>query len=448
MVKFDTISLIKIIEQIHMLRNSVVVGLDHKKAPLDVRERFKKISLPMLSSKLPQYNEIMVLSTCNRFEVYGSTVLKNSHDDLMDLLAKEVNLHPKMLEGLVYRREGAEMVRHGFRVVSSLESMVLGEPQILGQMKQAYLHAKDAGKVGSLMDKFCSSALRVGKRVRTETGLGKSATSIASQAVSLIAKNIPEKSTVLVVGAGDMIKSALTHLKRYPNLQVVLCNRTFANAKALAAKYSGVQVVCYEGLDAHLHKCSAVLTSTASADPIFTKEKMEKIAQNRTSELLMVDIAVPRDIEKAVEEVNGINVFDIDQLGAVVEENISARQNQVHIVHDIIEEELESFINWSDERKNVHMIDHMRSYMEMLRQDVLEQNSNADAEEATRLLLNKIMHHPSVVLKSGQIPSEAMENALELMFGVSCPRVRLLPIRGKSAKTSSCPVVGLKTNDE
>lgn len=426
-----------------MLQNSLLVGVDHKKAPLDVREKFKKISLKGLTQSIPELSEAMLLSTCNRFELYSSMDELNDQK-IIRTLAQHIDICPNFLESIAYTKRDQDMLRHGFRVAASLESMVVGEPQILGQMKQAYQGAKASGKIGGMMEKFCSTAFRVGKRVRTETALGKAKTSIASQAVEAMVQKIGDEGTVLVVGAGDMVKSALTHLMHYPELRVVLCNRTFPKAKELSARFSRVTAVCYEGLHAHLLKCDAVLSSTSAETPIFLYEDMCDVAENRELPLVMLDIAVPRDVEKTVADIPNIEVIDIDQLGQQVAGNVSCRQQQMAHANRIVEEEVAAFLSWSADRKNVHMVDHMRSYMEELRQEIFKQNPQVSADEATRLLMNKILHHPTLVLKSGEIPSEAVENALEILFGVSCPRVRLLPIRRKSSKKTHCPFAETK----
>ena len=422
-----------------MLNKSFVFGVNHKNAPVAVRERLSVLSLDNLARHLPAVDELMVLSTCNRFEIYAS--MPETETESVLRLFENNN---ESLQNVMYVKQGAEMLRHGFRVAASLDSMVVGEPQILGQMKQAYKMAKRAGKIHGFMDKFCTTALHVGKRVRVETDLAKANVSVASAAVSaLMVSNSVVKSgkrtTVLAVGAGNMTRSSLLHLLRYPNVDVLLCNRTFEHAKKLAARYSRVTAVCFEGLEAHLKRCDAVVVATAAQSPVITEEMIRNRMRERPQELTIVDLGLPRNVSPEVQNIQGVKLFDVDALKDVASQGMAKRQSQIHLADAIIEEEIQTFVTWNEARKNVHMVDHWRSSMEAMRQEVLSHAPQASAEEATRLLLNKIMHHPSLVLKAGHVPAVAMENALELLFGVSCPRVRLLPIRGKSDTTSACP---------
>ncbi|MBD5607777.1 MAG: glutamyl-tRNA reductase [Desulfovibrio sp.] len=328
-----------------------LIGLNHRTAGVDVRERFaltdycspETWALP--SSDI--LNESLILSTCNRVELLGvGTGDLDNH--IISLWSTAKNEPREELERHIYIYHNLDAVRHIFNVASSLDSMVIGEPQILGQLKKAYKNASEAKKTGSILNRLLHKAFSVAKRVRNETAVASSAVSISYAAVEL-AKRIfgqMNEQTALLIGAGEMAELAATHLLQAGIQKIFIVNRTLIRAQELAKKFNG-QAVAFENLPEILSQSDIVIASTGSPSPIIgTKEMEEALKVRKNSPMFMIDIAVPRDIDPAVNALDNLYLYDIDDLRGVVEENRLARKSEAIKASAIVEEEAAIFNSW------------------------------------------------------------------------------------------------------
>ena len=406
-----------------------VIGLDHHKAPLELRERIAAVSDDMLLDLVPPHVSAMVLSTCNRYEVYTAPSEDWCVSMVPYLLSERSGISVDELRPVLYQRHGRAAVKHGFAVAASLESMVVGEPQILGQMKSAYLKSREVGRADSYLNRYLESALRVGKRVRHETSLGQGKVSVASVGVD-VAKDIfgdLKNCHVLLVGAGDMCEAAALHAKNKQAGSISVVNRTVSKAETLAAKVCGA-AYGLDQLQEILVKSDVVITSTSSEVPLMTKEMMEGVLKARKYKpILLVDLAVPRDVAADVESLDGVYVYDMDALAQVVKQSEKKRAHTMKDAWQIVEDETSSFVNWSESRQKVHMMSQLRGHVERVRQDVLTKlGGTPEAEEATRLFMNTLLHTPSKAVKGEGVGTDDIEKMVEFMTGDKCPRQKSL----------------------
>lgn len=421
-----------------MLESAFVIGVDHHLSSLDERAALNALDTDALKEKL-SLKELYVLSTCNRFEIYGVAPCMHSakaaKKSLEDILSEKTGAK---LSGHVYQKTGQDMLRHGFKVASSLESMVVGEPQILGQMKQAYKKAKNDGAIGSGLDKFLTAAFHVGKRVRHETLLSREPVSVASAAMHALREGLPVELNpfIVVVGAGDMCTAAVKHLHAFGYTNVLVLNRTISKAWNLVESlgYSAAPLADFNNW---VSKADAIVTCVSVSKPLLNAAALV----HRKDHLHLVDMAVPRNIHEDVTTLDGVSLIDMDALSVAVEMSKEKRASYVEDAERIINEEVEAFTRWSEARKNAHMVSHLRESFEKVRAEVLGVNPTPEAEKATRLLLNKILHHPTMMIKSGYVPSTGVEMAINLMFGLRCPRVQFLQINSNSVNKGECPFV-------
>lgn len=407
------------------LNHSFVWGIDHHKTPLEVREQLARVDgNKILTTLTPNITtESMLLSTCNRYEIYGAAQ-KCVRQDLVDIISAESGIKDSQLNALLYFKTGEEMLRHGFNVASSLESMVLGEPQILGQMKQAYSLAKEQGTVATVLDKFCTTAFHVGKQVRCQTSIAAHPVSVASIAVRTAADifgNLSE-SNVILIGAGDMGVACAKSLKATGVKELTIINRNRLRAVDLAAPLAA-KTQDFSELTQAIAGADIVISSTASEEPIITPEIVEAAFEDRKQKpIFFIDVAVPRDIHSDVQKMNNCFVYDIDQLGKIAQSGQKSREAQVEKAQLIIEAEVESFLTWSVGQKNSHMISQLRNQFELARAEVLSKHTSKEAEEATRLLLNKLLHRPTLAIKSGEHSENDLTQLLETFFESDCTR--------------------------
>jgi glutamyl-tRNA reductase len=341
----------------------VVIGLSHKTAPVEVRERFASGSdvLPAILARLTaraEIDEAMFLSTCNRVEVIGLPKIASSHEESTQLASHAIrealreHIGASSVEELreyLYERTGEEAVRHVFRVAASLDSMVLGEPQILGQVKDAYDTAVAAGALRSHLSRCVSRAFTVAKRVRTETQLGTGTVSISSVAVDL-AKRIfgdLKDRTVLLVGAGEMAEAAAKSLRQQARA-LRICNRSFERAAHLAGIF-GATAAPLEQLESELVQSDVVVASTASKSFIITRDLVKRVMRQRKGRtLFFVDIAVPRNVDPSIHEnVDNAYVYNVDDLEHEVAENMKSRQREVAAAEKIVDAELAEWLKWA-----------------------------------------------------------------------------------------------------
>ena len=326
-----------------------VVGLSHRTAPVEVRERvaFAEDALGGALKQavtLPGVGEAMIVSTCNRVELYAGVDADDSPEQLARLLIEGRSLSESLRTHL-YSHDGEAALTHLFRVAASLDSMVLGEPQILGQVKEAFALATTHGTIGPLLQKALPRAFAVAKRVRSETEIARSSASIASAAVDLARQIFGSLSgrQVLVVGAGKMGALSAKHLMSSGIAELVVVNRTQARAEALASSLGG-RAAAWDELDALLGKADIVLCSTGAAEPVIARQRVERVMKTRRGRwLFFIDIAVPRDVEPSVGEIGNVYLYDVDALEEVVARNRAGRASEASEAEDMVREEVRRF---------------------------------------------------------------------------------------------------------
>lgn len=392
-----------------------VLGVNHRTAPVEVRERLaipesRLADAVRLLLQMPGVAECLILSTCNRVELLAR--LQDGNADLREFLRQWGNVSLSRFHPHLYEYRDAEAVRHLFRVASSLDSMVVGEPQILGQVKDAYTAARAVGALHSHLDLLVTRAFSVAKRVRTETAVGTSSVSIASVAVELAKKIFGslEGKTVYLVGAGKMSELAARHLRAHGAGSVFVANRTYERAVALAEKFGG-RAMLFEQLYETAADADIVITSTGSPVPIFRRVHAEGFLQKRKNRpMFFIDIAVPRDVDDAVNEVDGVFVYDIDDLQSVVAGHASARSAEAAKAEAIVDEEVRRFQERMSTLDVVPTIVSLQDHLEEIRQAEIEkvrgrlgrltQEQELAVEAMTRGIVNKVLHTPITALKS------------------------------------------------
>lgn len=400
-----------------MFTQGFILGLDHHRTPLGVRERLAALPDDFFADvfKSRGIHENMLLSTCNRYEIYGAA---DCHGIVPATFAnglEKAGIASADVMPHLYHKTGEAMLRHGFSVASSLESMVLGEPQILGQMKQAWQRAQTQGSGGRFLERFCAAAFHVGKRVRTETDIAREQVSIASMAVKVAQQIFGsfDDVNVLLIGAGEMGVSAARALKNAGASKICVTSRTLERATETAAEI-GAHTAEWTALDTALIDADIVITSTASSTPVLTTERMQEVMRERRGRpLFVVDIAVPRDVAEGVSQIAGCFVYDIDQLGRLAEKARKQRSACVEDARQIIEDEVGRFLAWSLNREQLSTVLRLRDHFHRAREDVLARG-NLTAEEATRLLVNKLLHTPTRALKDNG--DEHLEKSLRQLF--------------------------------
>ena len=400
-----------------MIERLFVAGLSHRTAPIAVREQ-----LVVDEDKLREIlaglvgrgtcAEVMILSTCNRIEVYGiAEVAGEARTAAFRQMAAQRGVDLSIIEPLLYAKDGAEAVQHAFRVASSLDSMVLGEPQILGQVKDAFALAQSARTVGPVLHSLMSQAFAVAKRVRSDTEVGRHAVSVAFAAVELARKIFDglEGRSVLLVGAGEMGELAARHLQDVGTLPLYVTNRTASRAQELARDLAGTAVP-FADLFGVMGQVDIVITSTAASAPIVTtREVMAILPARRGRPLFFIDIAVPRNVEAAVNELDDVFVYDVDDLRSVVEANLRERQREAQRAETLVEREVEKFSERLRSLEVVPTIVSLREKLEEIRRAELARALARlpGANEATRQALealsqgivNKVLHAPTVKLR-------------------------------------------------
>jgi glutamyl-tRNA reductase len=395
----------------------IVVGLNHTTTPIDLRERlyFPTTTLEEPLEKLAHYTEggdRVILSTCNRVELYGHVQhLAHGSVRLQQFLSDYHGLGADALTPHLYSYHGEAALRHLFRVISSLDSLVLGEAQIAAQVKEAFAIARRAGATSAVFNQLFERAFAVAKRVRTETRIGEHAVSVSYAAVELAKKIFQDLSakTVLILGAGEMSELTARHLISHGVQHLLVANRTPERALELAAQLAGQGVALAE-LPNYLPKADIIVSSTGSAELVIKKSDVQnalKLRKNRP--MFFIDIAVPRDIDPAVNELDNVYVYDIDDLQHVVEENRKAREREAVVAETIIAREVEDVLTWFDEQQVVPAVIRLRRKAETIRNQEIAKlfarlgplsDSEREAIEAmASSIINKLLHTPIVRLK-------------------------------------------------
>jgi glutamyl-tRNA reductase len=399
-----------------------LIGLNHKTAPVEVRERLAlpESHLPDACKSLCQHpgiEEGMILSTCNRVELLARSV--NGSADLRGFVCAYFHLDPGEYERYFYEYREQDAVRHLFRVTSSLDSMVVGEPQILGQVKEAYAVARAVGAVNSQLDSLLTRAFAVAKRVRTETAVGSSAVSIASVAVELAKKIFGslQGKHVYLVGAGKMSELAARHLIAHGAASIFVANRTYDRAVQLAHKFNG-QAIVFEQLYDTCDKADIVITSTGAPHAIFRREHGELfLSRRRNRPMFFIDIAVPRDVDPGLNKLDGIFVYDIDDLQQAVSSHVADRKKEAERAEVIVASEVERFQARLQTLDVVPTIVSLQDHLETIRQAEIDRvrgrlgplspDQEMAVDALTKGIINKIMHTPISTLKTAARESEA-----------------------------------------
>src|SRR5436190_21002513 len=386
------------------------LGLNHQTAPLAVRERVvfhvERLREALGELKRGLAREAAILSTCNRTELY---VALDEPAAAAQWLARYHRFEPEGLSPYLYTLPREQAVRHAFRVASGLDSMVLGEPQILGQMKDAARAAESAGTLGTLLHKLFQRSFAVAKEVRSTTQLGTASVSMAAAAVRLAGRIFPslKEQSVLFIGAGEMIELCATHFAAQGPARMTVANRTLDRAQKLAHRFNA-QPIELRTLADHLHEHDIVVSSTASSLPILGKGLVERaLRARRRRPMFMVDLAVPRDIEPEVGELDDVFLYTVDDLAEIVSLNLDARRSAVDQAEAIIESQVGQFMHWMQARESVPLIRALREHAEHARRGEVERalkllQRGEDAalvlESLSQALTNKLMHGPTQAL--------------------------------------------------
>jgi glutamyl-tRNA reductase len=386
------------------------LGLNHQTAPLDVRERVvfhvDRLGEALGEAKRLLGAEAAILSTCNRTELYLSGEQPKA---AAEWLARYHRLEPAELQRYLYTLPAEKAVRHAFRVASGLDSMVLGEPQILGQMKEAERSAAAAGTLGTVLGKLFQRSFAVAKEVRTTTRVGANSVSMAAAAVKLAARIFPslKDQKVLFIGAGEMIDLCATHFAAQAPARITVANRTLERAQQLAHRFNG-RAIELRDLAAHLHEHDIVVSCTASSLPILGKGLVERaLKARRRMPMFMVDLAVPRDIEQEVAELDDVFLYTVDDLQEIVQGNLDARRAAVEQAEAIIDTQVGQFMHWMQVRESVPLIRALRDQAEEARRHEVERALRLLArgddprqvlEALSQGLTNKLMHAPTQAL--------------------------------------------------
>lgn len=418
-----------------------LIGVSHKTAPVEVRERlaFPSEQMRAALAKLLERTkaaEAMILSTCNRVEI----VAEGSDAQLVrDFICEYHQIPADSISEHLYSYKNADAIRHLFRVTASLDSMMIGEPQILGQVKEAYRLATDAGTIGSNLSPLLDRAFAVAKRVRSETGISQSAVSVSYAAVELARKIFGDLTgkTVMIIGASKMGELAAKHLKRNGVASVLVTNRTFERAVEVAKVFEGAAIP-FEHFTDHIDRADIVISSTGAPHFVITKPMAEQIIRNRRNKpMFFIDIAVPRDIDPLVNSIDNVFLYDIDDLQQVIDANMKERMKEAGRAEEIVDGEVRSFCIRMQARDVAPTIVLLRDTMEKVRRDEIERHRKlfrdlpaeqqavalSAIDQVTQSLMNKVLHHPIALLKQMSNDPQG-EDAIELIrkiFNIKAP---------------------------
>jgi glutamyl-tRNA reductase len=443
----------------------LALGISHKTAPVALRERLaftgpQAVEFAEQATATAEVREAVVISTCNRTEVYlvvGDPVRAES--DVLGLLATRASIRPTELAEAIYSPRNCDAARQLYRVTAGLESMIVGEAEIQGQIKRSYDAAMQAGCTGPLSNRLFAAALTTGKRVRTETSIGSSRVSIPSVAVDLALSVLGglEDRHVVVLGAGETSELTARALAEQGAGTIFVANRHADRALSLAQRFGG-SVVGLDGLPDQLLLADIVLCSTSSPHPIVGREELELVMRERSSRpLLLIDIAVPRDIDAACGGLQGVSLYDIDDLQAVVARNLSTRAEEAPRAQEIVEEEIHRFARWLGQLETLPTVSALREHGNTLVEQVLAENAGrwesasardlARIEAVARAVMSRLLHEPTIRLRS--LSEERGHASLELvreLFGLredepaqtpaALAEVHDLPARAREGKSS------------
>jgi glutamyl-tRNA reductase len=404
-----------------------LLGVSHKTAPVDVRERldFSSRDLGAAVEALatrPSAAESVVLSTCNRSEIYvASDNPARAREDIIEFLSHYHSLAPESFTPHLFSMGDDAVARHLFRVAAGLDSLVVGEPQILGQVKDAFETAAGRRCAGPMLSKLFHWSFGVGKRVRTETALGEGAVSISFAAVTLARKIFGQLDgrRVLVIGAGEISSLTAEHLRAHGVGEIIVTSRTTAHAEALASAVGG-RAARWDDVSSLIAIADIVVTATGSQRPILTRAQVEAATgRHRPDPLFFIDLAVPRDVEASVGDIEQVFLYNVDDLQSVVQENLSRRTREIAHAETIVAEELLKFATWQRSRGAVPTVVALRQRFDVIRRSELQRlegkltglspDARARVDEVTRLIVEKLLLDPTEQLKA--LPDEETQVA-------------------------------------
>jgi glutamyl-tRNA reductase len=420
----------------------LALGISHKTAPVALRERLafterEASEFALQATASAEVREAVVISTCNRTEVYlvvGDAV--QAEGDVLGLLARRAGIRPTELAQEIYSPRNCDAARQLYRVTAGLESMIVGEAEIQGQVRRAHEAAMRAGSTGALSNRLFAAALTTGKRVRTETEIGAGRSSIGRVSVPSVAVDLAlsvlgglEERHVVILGAGETSELTARALAEQGAGTIFVANRHADRALSLAQRFGG-SVVGLDGLPEQLLHADIVLSSTSSPHPIVGREELELVMAERGGRsLLLIDIAVPRDIDGSCGELDGVTLYDIDDLQAVVARNLGTRANEIPHAEEIVEEEIQRFARWLGQLEVLPTVSALREHGNALVEQVLAENSGrweaasprdlARIEAVARAVMSRLLHEPTIRLRS--LSEERGHASLELvreLFGL------------------------------
>jgi len=415
----------------------IVVGLNHKTAPIEMRERVafdnpRLLDALRILKSSHVLKEGIILSTCNRVEIYAGVSNKDEGSEFVKgFLADFHNIPRQSLDKNLYVYHGAEAIRHIFRVSSSLDSMIVGEPQILGQVKDAFNIARKNKTTGVILNRLMERASSVAKRIRTETRIAESAVSISFAAVELARKIFGDLSTkrFILIGAGEMAELATKHLINNGVRDVYVTNRTYERAEELAREFRG-KAISFEDLLNELIHIDIVICSTAAPHYILMKKEIQGIMKQRKQKpMFIIDISVPRNIDPEINDLDNVYLYDIDDLQGVIEINIQERNKEAQKADEIISAEVEAFFKWMASLSVTPTIIALREKVETIRRSELEKalrkigplkdDQIKRIDYLTKAIVNKLIHHPIVTLKFEEENKDDLIAIIRKLYGLN-----------------------------
>jgi len=418
------------------------VGVNHKHAPIEVRERLavrddQHAEILHALKTHAGLHEAMIVSTCNRVEIYGVAPQANIAQAVLDVLASLRSLDVKLLHDHSFTRVDTDAARHIFRVAASLESLVIGEPQILGQVKSAFGHAQETGAIGPVLDRCLSLAFRCAKRVRSETEIARGGASVSSVAVDL-ARSIfgeLEGCSVMVLGAGEMAEQAALHLQAAGAAELIVLNRSSARGEALADKVGG-RYEPWEGLVHQLGRVDIVVASTAAPQPVVDRRLLKPVVKSRRHRpLFFVDIAVPRDIDANVSRLENVFLYNVDDLQGIVNDNLRTRRGEADKADALVDEEVRGLVAWQRSRSIGPLMGRLQAHGRELAEvelarvlpklGELSEGQQKHVEQLARQIVQKLLHKPMATLRKASgggvagFDGATLAEALEVLFELS-----------------------------
>lgn len=414
-----------------------VVGLNHKTADVELREKLA-FSGPKLEEGLRRIRTIQgiretaIISTCNRVEIYLHVQdIEKAYAAIKDFLVEFFDIRRESLDTALYLHEDLSAVKHIFRVASSLDSMIVGEPQILGQLKDAFDFALEKKTTGVLLNRLLKKSISVAKRVRTETRIAESAVSISFAAVELAKKIFTdlEGKSFMLLGAGEMAELAAKHMMNNGVQDIIVANRTFERGCELSREFNG-RAIRFEDFPSELVHADIVICSTGAPTFVLLKEHMQKVMKERKQKpVFIIDISVPRNIDPGINDMDNVYLYDVDDLKGVVDTNISERQKEAAKAEAIVEDEIETFKKWMMTLDSVPTVVALRERADAIRKEELERFFNRfpslgekerkAVEGLAGAIINKLIHAPTVALKNDAEDKDVLIALIKRLYGLN-----------------------------